>query len=195
MLRIKEEYEREKDRRRPMEVGPRHEVLPPLRREGGGAVSADRPVLDACCGGESFYFREHPEVLTCDLEPRVATLCDGRAFECAPDVVCDFTDLPFDDETFSLVVFDPPHLTRGAGWQATKYGVLDHDWKDELGRGFSECWRVLRPQRTLVFKWSDVQVGLAELRPLFPAPPLLGNRRPRASGTHWLLFFKGGESS
>lgn len=31
-----------------------------------------------------------------------------------PDVVADFTKMPFDDESFYLVVFDPPHL-RQAG--------------------------------------------------------------------------------
>jgi len=28
-----------------------------------------------------------------------------------PDVLADFTNLPFPDESFSLVVFDPPHHT------------------------------------------------------------------------------------
>lgn len=44
-----------------------------------------------------------------------------------PDVVADFTKMPFDDESFYLVVFDPPHL-RQAGetsWLVKKYGKLD----------------------------------------------------------------------
>lgn len=153
------------------------------------------PVLDACCGGRSFYFTDGDEVLMCDAHPRVATLCDGRTFECDPDVVCDFTDLPFPDGSFSLVVFDPPHLLRGKGWQSEKYGLLPSDWRPFLERGFSECWRVLRPLGTLVFKWSDVQLSLADIRPCFPAPPLFGNRRPRSSGTHWIVFFKGGSNA
>ena len=50
-----------------------------------------------------------------------ALFCDRRqlphgsipqqpSFSVNPDQVCDFTDLPFEDETFYLVVFDPPHL-------------------------------------------------------------------------------------
>ena len=155
-------------------------------------ISFERPydVLDVCCGGESFYFGPHPEVLTCDLHPRAATLCDGRLFQCNPERMCDFRALPFCDGSFSLVIFDPPHLVRGAGWQAEKYGTLSTDWRGDLRRGFHECWRVLRPLGTLVFKWSDVQIRMGEIRDLFPAEPLLGNRRPKASGTHWVLFFK-----
>jgi hypothetical protein len=38
-------------------------------------------------------------------------LCDGRALEISPDLVADFTTLPFPAECFYLVVFDPPHMT------------------------------------------------------------------------------------
>ena len=38
----------------------------------------------------------------------------------APDLLADFTDLPFPDNTFALVVFDPPHFERNGatGWLA-----------------------------------------------------------------------------
>lgn len=68
------------------------------------------PALDVCCGPRSFYFdKADPRVTFCDLHPRHMTLCDGRALDVSPDVVSDFRDLPFPDESFSLVVFDPPH--------------------------------------------------------------------------------------
>ena len=153
------------------------------------------PILDVCCGGKSFYFNPESNVLMCDMHPRVATLCDGREFTCEPEVVCDFTNLPFNDESFSLVVFDPPHLLRGKGWQAEKYGLLPNDWKPFLKKGFSECWRVLRSNGTLIFKWSDVQLALNDIRPCFPAIPLFGNRRPRSSKTHWIVFFKEGNNA
>lgn len=46
-----------------------------------------------------------------------------------------------------LVVFDPPHLNKlgKSSWMAKKYGVLGLDWKEDLRRGFSECFRVLGP--------------------------------------------------
>ena len=47
-----------------------------------------------------------------NLAPREieTELCDGRHFEVKPDVIGDFTNMKFEDNSFSMVVFDPPHL-------------------------------------------------------------------------------------
>jgi hypothetical protein len=75
---------------------------------------------------------------------------DGtRTIHIAPDIVLDFRCLPFPDNTFRLVVFDPPHLVR-AGTKsrlAAKYGTLGKDWREDLSAGFSECFRVLESER------------------------------------------------
>lgn len=154
------------------------------------------PALDVCCGPRSFYFdKADPRVTFCDLHPRHMTLCDGRALDVSPDVVSDFRDLPFPDESFSLVVFDPPHLDVGAGWQVGKYGKLDpRGWRRDLSAGFSECLRVLRPGGVLVFKWYEYRIPLRDVLACCPATPILGNRRPKASKTHWVLFMREGVS-
>ena len=153
------------------------------------------PALDVACGPKSFYFdKTDPRVTFCDLHPRHKVLCDGRALDVSPDVVSDFRDLPFSDGSFGLVVFDPPHLEVGAGWQVDKYGRLDpKGWRDDLSRGFSESLRVLRPGGVLVFKWYEYHIPLRDVLACCPVAPLLGNRRPRASRTHWILFMKGGD--
>lgn len=70
-----------------------------------------KPILDACCGGKMFYFdKSDGRVLFQDIRKIKTTLCDGRIFEVNPDVQCDFTNMPYEDGTFSMVVFDPPHL-------------------------------------------------------------------------------------
>ena len=150
------------------------------------------PVLDPCCGSRMFYFdRDDPRVLFCDVRQEETTLCDGRPLVVAPDVVADVTAMPWEDGSFPLVVFDPPHLHAGAtGWQAKKYGTLPSDWRDWMTRAFAECWRVLAPNGTLVFKWHEHRVKLPEVLACAPAEPLLGNRRPGASKTHWVVFFK-----
>lgn len=149
-------------------------------------------ILDVCCGPKSFYFnKQDPHVTFCDLYPRHKTLCDGRVLDVSPDVVADFRDLPFADEQFSLVVFDPPHLEVGNGWQVDKYGKLDSDsWHEDLAKGFHECLRVLKPYGVLVFKWYEYHIPLKDVLALCPARPTLGNRRPKASKTHWVLFVK-----
>jgi len=69
------------------------------------------PILDVCCGGRMFYFdKQDSRVLFQDIREIDTTLCDGRAFSIKPDVVGDFTNMVFADNTFSMVVFDPPHL-------------------------------------------------------------------------------------
>ena len=149
--------------------------------------------LDPCCGGRAFYFdKESPDVLFCDNRMWSGELCDGRRYEVNPDMLADVTELPFDDCSFPLVVFDPPHLTVGDGWQVAKYGKLPSDWREWMTKAFSECWRVLAINGTLVFKWYEYRISLAEVLKCAPVKPLFGNRRPRNSKTHWLVFFKGG---
>jgi len=149
--------------------------------------------LDPCCGGRMFYFdKDTPDVLFCDNRMWSGELCDGRRFDVDPDVIADVTELPFDDRAFPLVVFDPPHLTVGDGWQVRKYGKLPSDWKAWMTKAFAECWRVLAINGTLVFKWYEYRIPIGEVLECAPCAPLFGNRRPHSSKTHWLVFFKGG---
>lgn len=85
-------------------------------------------VLDACCGGKMFYFDKNDDrVLFQDIRDIETTLCDGRTFSVHPDVCADFTNMPYPDASFSLVVFDPPHLLRNVGKSkfADIYGSLN----------------------------------------------------------------------
>lgn len=154
----------------------------------------DKPVLDATCGGRMMWFdKQNPLCLYMDkrvVEPMEC--CDGRSFRVEPDMVADFTNLPFDDESFYLVVFDPPHL-KSAGkksYMAVKYGVLDKDWQDAIRDGFRECMRVLKPYGTLVFKWSEVQIPTREIINAIGLEPLFGHRSGKRANTHWMTFLK-----
>lgn len=85
-------------------------------------------ILDACCGSKMFWFeKDNPDVEFCDIRKMDRTeYYPERYIEINPDTVCDFTDLPFQDSSFYLVVYDPPHLEY-AGDQsimALKYGKL-----------------------------------------------------------------------
>lgn len=109
-----------------------------------------KEILDACCGARMFYFnKDNPNVLFMDKREVDTFLCDGRKFEIKPDIIGDFKNMPFADESFSLVVFDPPHLYKvgNKSWLAIKYGKLQDDWQNELKQGFNECWRVLKKRR------------------------------------------------
>lgn len=118
---------------------------------------------------------------------------DGtRKLIITPDQLMDFRALPFPDGRFKLVAFDPPHLERAGprSWLAAKYGKLGTDWREDLRRGFAECFRVLAADGVLVFKWNETQVKLSEVLALTPEKPLFGQNTGRGLRTHWLVFMK-----
>lgn len=154
------------------------------------------PVLDACCGPRMFWFDPNdPRALFIDRrrETHIRDARDGRApIIINPDLLADFTRLPFEDDSFHLVVFDPPHMYRNrsgkGGYFPKIYGVLADNWPDIMRTGFAECFRVLRPNGTLVFKWADSSVPVSHVLMTTPHKPLFGSRRGRH--THWYVFMK-----
>lgn len=147
-------------------------------------------VLDACCGSRMFYYDRHdPDVIFADNREVEMTLCDGRSLVIKPDVKMDFRYMPFEDNSFKVVVFDPPHLIHaGTGsWLAKKYGILPTEWSQYLKQGFDECMRVLEPDGLLVFKWNEDQIKLADVLKAFGQKPLLGDQRGK---TRWMIFLK-----
>lgn len=149
-----------------------------------------KPILDACCGSKLFWFdKHHPDTVYMGKRKEKFSI-HGKHVDVNPDIVADFRDMPFKDDSFYMVVYDPPHL-KWAGPNSimkAQYGQLNKDtWKDDLSKGFHECMRVLKPNGTLIFKWSDAQVNVKELLNAIPYRPLLGNQRGK---THWLVFMK-----
>ena len=128
---------------------------------------------------------------TVELPPRT-TRPNGQTVVVAPDTVADFSNLPFPSDTFALVVFDPPHFVRNtvSGWNRTLYGNLSGDWRDMLRRGFAECFRVLRPEGVLVFKWAESSVTVGDILKLTPERPLFGHKSGKLMKTHWIAFLK-----
>lgn len=109
-----------------------------------------------------------------------------------PDIVGNFTELPFENESFSLVIFDPPHLLRAGAksWLAKKYGKLGEDWRQDIQLGFAECFRVLSQNGVMIFKWNEHDIAVSEILSLTPEKPLFGNRCGRTQKSHWLVFMK-----
>lgn len=70
-----------------------------------------------------FWFdKSNKDVVFMDNRELEDILCDGRKLEIKPDIIGDFRNIPFDEEIFNLVVFDPPHLVRAGvnSWLAKK---------------------------------------------------------------------------
>lgn len=107
-----------------------------------------KPIIDVCCGSKMFWFdKDNPNVEFCDIRTvEKHEFYPNRYFECNPNTVCDFTALPFEDGSYKLVIFDPPHLTRAGerSWLALKYGRLTGNWQEMIKKGFSECFGCLK---------------------------------------------------
>ncbi len=145
-----------------------------------------------------FWFdKQNPNVTFMDKRIQPPVECgkgrNMRMFECTPDVVADFKSIPYPDNTFSLVVFDPPHFKQAGekSYMAMKYGKLPKDWQTELHVGFWECMRILKNEGVLIFKWNETQITVSEIIKAIGCEPLFGNRSGRLSKTHWLCFMKG----
>lgn len=154
----------------------------------------ERPILDMCCGSRMFWLNKtDPRTVFTDIRNESHTLCDGWALHIAPDVIADFRSLPFPDDSFSQVVFDPPHLVRVGekAWMGKKYGRLNREtWQDDIRQGFVEAFRVLRPQGTLIFKWNETQIPASQIIALTDQEPTVWQRTGKADKTHWILFMK-----
>jgi hypothetical protein len=152
-----------------------------------------KKILDPCCGSRMFWFdRENPDVVFGDIRNEEHVLYDGRELKIKPDMNIDFRKIPFPDNTFKLVVFDPPHLKNVGenSWMFKKYGGLGKTWKDDIKSGFSECFRVLQKDGVLIFKWNEDQIKTREILALTDHKPLFGHPSGRQSKTHWICFMK-----
>lgn len=157
-----------------------------------------KKILDACCGNRMFWFDKHqPDTLFIDnrtMPPtKVGKGRNARTRAVQPDKVMDFRKLDLPDNQFSLVVFDPPHFnTLGANsYTAITYGRLDPiTWKSDLSKGFAECFRVLKPNGVLIFKWNEYDISVKTVLALTPVKPLFGHIVAKTQRTHWICFMK-----
>lgn len=159
----------------------------------------NKPILDACCDSKMFWNNpENENVVFMDKRSETLTAKDSssktgeRVIHVRPDIVGDFTNMPFADKTFKLVIFDPPHMTSlGANsWMAKKYGRLTGTWQEDIKKGFDECIRVLDDYGTLAFKWNEHDVSNRQLLDIIQAEPLITQKTGKNNRTIWMLFFK-----
>jgi len=154
-------------------------------------------VLDACCGGRMFWYEKNNQMALFQDERQV----EKGAFQnnwnpnwCVkPDILADFRQMPFKTKSFQVVVFDPPHISRGSMKSVInkKYGVLNSStWKEDLVDGFCECWRVLKTNGVLIFKWNEASVKTSDLIKALPKKPLFGDFTGKSGNTIWMTFLK-----
>jgi SAM-dependent methyltransferase len=114
-----------------------------------------RRILDATVNARRFWKGSSRKIVGLDINPRFR-----------PDVVGDNRDMPFDDEGFDVVVYDPPHVPNQGKDVAKdfrrRFGLV---LKSGMRRGFNlshlyrpfaqEAYRVLRRDGHLFCKITD----------------------------------------
>lgn len=156
-------------------------------------MKQEKKILDATCGSRMMWFdKKNPDVLFADMRSEQHTLCDGRVLDVKPDVVMDFRKMHYADNTFKLVVFDPPHFEKlgGKSWLALKYGKLSDTWREDIKQGFDECMRVLAVDGILILKWNERQIKVNEIVKLIQYKPLFGHTTSKGGHTIWMTFMK-----
>lgn len=151
-------------------------------------------ILDCCCGGRMFWYnKNNPKALFTDIRDEEGVCCDGRKYCVHPDKIEDCTNLSFPDNTFKLVVFDPPHFrwVGDTAWAKQKYGRLPADWGDFLNKSIHECMRVLDDYGVLIFKWNETQIKIKTiLKYITDYEPLFGHFTNKSQTTIWMTFMK-----
>ncbi len=166
-------------------------------REGGHMTNIQ--ILDATCGSRGIWFqKDEPHTIYCDkrtehYESDYGTNTAHRTIDVRPDVECDFTDLPFEDNTFNLAVLDPPHLLKkDESWLKKMYGCYEtkEEALNSVTHGIRECMRVLRTSGVLIFKWNELDISTREIIDACGYEPLFGHRSGKKANTHWMCFMK-----
>jgi hypothetical protein len=162
----------------------------------------DKLILDACCGGRVLWVDgHHPSAVYIDFRFEPPGLVKSRPnFFVDPDLLMDFTDLKFENNTFKLIVWDPPHglsFSR-TSIMAQKFGCLNAEtWQHDLKKGFKELWRVLEDHGVLIFKWNDMEIPYKKVLSKFSEKPLFMNitagpktMSSKGSRSYWFCFMK-----
>lgn len=163
----------------------------------GDREMKEKFILDPCCGPRYMWVnKNHPNVIYGDIrrEQKGFSKYD-LSVSIEPDKIMDFTQLPYDDESFKLVVFDPPHYVGNTDYclMTNKFGILPTDtWRTTLKKGFDECWRVLEEYGVLIFKWNDWRKKYTEILKIIGKEPLFHHRQTGKGKTssYWACFMK-----
>jgi SAM-dependent methyltransferase len=121
--------------------------------------TAPRLILDATVNAGRFWKGSNRPVVGLDIDPTHR-----------PDIVADNLQMPFEDESFDVVVFDPPHIPNQGKDRLKDFNArfgLGLKSSIENGYNFShlfpplaeEAYRVLIPEGILLCKIADYVHG------------------------------------
>lgn len=148
-------------------------------------------ILDITAGNRStWHWKDCPYATFLDKRKEKYKVY-GQTIDINPDVIGEWNNLPFGDNTYDLVYFDPPHLFDGnESIVAKKYTTLNpKTWKQDLRQAFDEAYRVCKPGGFLQFKWCEGRVKISEID-FGKWKKLFGTRTGKSGNTIWIICLK-----
>lgn len=148
-------------------------------------------ILDMTAGNRStWHWKDCPYATFLDKRKEEFDVY-GQHMNINPDIVGEWKALPFEDETFDLVYFDPPHLFDGnESIVAKKYTTLNpKTWRKDFQEAFEEAWRVTKKGGFLQFKWCESRIKISEID-FGKWKKLFGTRTGKSGNTIWIICLK-----
>ena len=145
-------------------------------------------ILDATCGKRMMWFdKTYKDAIYIDIRKEVK-----------PQIIADDKKLPFKDNIFDLIIFDPPHVSTSPNSNMGRDfgGFKTREIKELVKNASKEFFRVLKDDGFLLFKWNTHDIKLEKvldlMKPYFK--PLFGQRvairTKHASRTYWVCLIK-----
>ena len=154
-------------------------------------------ILDATCGLKQMWFqKDAKDVVYLDRRHNKIEYNGEFKGTINPNIIADNRFLPFKNECFDMVLFDPPHfITNSIGLYETIFSFYKPiTWVAEMSDSIKECFRVLKINGFLVFKWGEKYKTLKIVLNMFPKEPLFGVKNipafQKIRGTWWIVFRK-----
>ena len=152
-------------------------------------------ILDSTASNRSMWYqKDNPYTVFMDQRYEKANFA-GEIINVSPNVIARWQNLPFKNDSFDMVIFDPPHIFRNEGAKpggmSKKYGVFyRNNWREIVRIGATELFRVLKQHGTFILKWSEIDMNIEEIYNLLPYKPMFGTRTGLNNNTIWVCFIK-----
>lgn len=160
-------------------------------------------ILDSTASSRSIWYQKNnPFTVFMDKRKGKEYACSEniskekhRIIRIFPDVQAQWQNIPFKNNSFDMVIWDPPHLFRNKdanlSLMSKRYGVFYNDeWKLIIETSVIELFRVLKTQGIFILKWCEVDKDVNEILKLMPYDPMFGTRTGQRNNTYWICFIK-----
>jgi len=147
-------------------------------------------ILDCSSGLRQMWFdKTYEECVYLDRRLNI----NGQGLQSRPSVYADSRQLPFREEAFDMVLFDPPHDVWGINSNSgRKYGAWTHtEIINLVFRTSKEISKVVKSNGQVIFKWAEGRIKLnVVLNLLEGLKPIFGHTTTVKGFTHWVCLVK-----